>query len=165
MIYNVFIIIFRYFINFLLDSTLGLLIIFVGIRTAQILSKRKGWECINFGEYGKICFLLLLLYAVLKWNIFRYASIHSVLDYTVLFVCWTDDAGKSIDNTFYADGFLGKHQGFYVISHKQSEFRSDFSYACHSFFCKCKDTFLLFIFILVYSKKWKTLKAKLFFRF
>lgn len=42
-----------YFINFLLDSSLGLLIIFIGIRTAQILSRKKGWESINFGEYGK----------------------------------------------------------------------------------------------------------------
>lgn len=41
-----------YIINFLLDSTIGLVIIFFGIRTSQHLSKRKGWEAINFGEYG-----------------------------------------------------------------------------------------------------------------
>lgn len=42
-----------YLINFLLDSSLGLLIIFIGIRTSQYLAKRRGWEAINFGEYGK----------------------------------------------------------------------------------------------------------------
>ncbi|ENN72030.1 hypothetical protein YQE_11319, partial [Dendroctonus ponderosae] len=42
-----------YLINFLLDSSMGLLIIFVGIRTCQHLSRRKGWDAINFGEYGK----------------------------------------------------------------------------------------------------------------
>ncbi|KAF2897666.1 hypothetical protein ILUMI_08507 [Ignelater luminosus] len=41
-----------YIINFLLDSSVGLLIIFIGIRLSQHLSKRKGWEAINFGEYG-----------------------------------------------------------------------------------------------------------------
>ncbi|XP_066260625.1 store-operated calcium entry regulator STIMATE-like [Euwallacea similis] len=42
-----------YLINFLLDSSLGLFIIFVGIRTCQFLARKKGWEAINFGEYGK----------------------------------------------------------------------------------------------------------------
>ncbi|XP_019867678.2 store-operated calcium entry regulator STIMATE [Aethina tumida] len=42
-----------YLINFLLDSSLGLLIIFVGIRICQYLARTKGWEAINFGEYGK----------------------------------------------------------------------------------------------------------------
>lgn len=41
-----------YIINFLLDSSVGLLIIFIGIRLSQHLSKRNGWEAINFGEYG-----------------------------------------------------------------------------------------------------------------
>lgn len=40
-------------INFLLDSSLGLLIIFIGIRLSQYLARKKGWEAINFGEYGK----------------------------------------------------------------------------------------------------------------
>ncbi|CAG9860282.1 unnamed protein product [Phyllotreta striolata] len=42
-----------YLINFLLDSSLGLLIIFIGIRLCQYLARTKGWENINFGEYGK----------------------------------------------------------------------------------------------------------------
>lgn len=41
-----------YIINFLLDSSIGLLIIFIGIRLSQYLSKKRGWEAINFGEYG-----------------------------------------------------------------------------------------------------------------
>lgn len=64
-----------YLINFLLDSSLGLLIIFVGIRFCQYLSRTKGWEAINFGEYGKPpsanfwltqCFLYVLLMVVVK---------------------------------------------------------------------------------------------------
>ncbi|CAH1117356.1 unnamed protein product [Phaedon cochleariae] len=42
-----------YLINFLLDSSLGLLIIFIGIRLSQYLAKNPGWEAIHFGEYGK----------------------------------------------------------------------------------------------------------------
>ncbi|KAK9876175.1 hypothetical protein WA026_011293 [Henosepilachna vigintioctopunctata] len=67
-----------YFINFLLDSSLGLLIIFIGIRTAQSLSRKKGWSAINFGEYGKPpstsawliqCFLYIGLMMVVKVSI------------------------------------------------------------------------------------------------
>lgn len=43
----------RYIINFLLDSSVGLLIIYIGIRLSQYLAKTKKWEAINFGEYGK----------------------------------------------------------------------------------------------------------------
>lgn len=42
-----------YVINFLLDSTIGLLIIFVGIRVCHYLARRNKWPAINFGEYGK----------------------------------------------------------------------------------------------------------------
>lgn len=41
-----------YIINFLLDSTIGLFIIYVGIRVCQILAKRNNWDAINFGEYS-----------------------------------------------------------------------------------------------------------------
>jgi len=40
-----------YIINFLLDSTIGLFIVYVGIRLCQYLSKRNQWETINFGVY------------------------------------------------------------------------------------------------------------------
>ncbi|XP_017773579.1 PREDICTED: store-operated calcium entry regulator STIMATE-like [Nicrophorus vespilloides] len=67
-----------YIINFLLDSSLGLLIIFIGIRFSQYLSRKKGWELINFGEYGKPpsmnawlaqCCLYVGLMAIVKTSI------------------------------------------------------------------------------------------------
>ncbi|KAK6643632.1 hypothetical protein RUM43_005142 [Polyplax serrata] len=42
-----------YIINFLLDSSVGLFIIYIGIRLSQYLAKKRNWESINFGEYGK----------------------------------------------------------------------------------------------------------------
>jgi len=45
--------VFRYIINFLLDSSVGLGIIYIGIRMSQYLSRVKQWEAINFGEYGQ----------------------------------------------------------------------------------------------------------------
>lgn len=41
-----------YVINFLLDSTIGLLIVFIGIRLCQFLAYHKKWPAINFGVYG-----------------------------------------------------------------------------------------------------------------
>lgn len=43
----------RYIINFLLDSTIGLFIIYVGIRVSIYLAKVKHWPAIEFGEYSK----------------------------------------------------------------------------------------------------------------
>jgi len=40
-----------YIINFLLDSTIGLFIIYIGIRICIYVAKTKNWEAINFGEY------------------------------------------------------------------------------------------------------------------
>lgn len=42
-----------YVINFLLDSTIGLLIVFIGIRLCQFLAYYKKWPAIKFGVYGK----------------------------------------------------------------------------------------------------------------
>ncbi|XP_050540550.1 store-operated calcium entry regulator STIMATE-like [Daktulosphaira vitifoliae] len=42
-----------YMIHFLLDSSLGLLLIFCGIRFSQHIARVKNWESFNFGEYGK----------------------------------------------------------------------------------------------------------------
>jgi len=39
-------------IHFLMDSSLGLLLIFFGIRFSQHLARVKNWESFNFGEYG-----------------------------------------------------------------------------------------------------------------
>ncbi|XP_069681606.1 store-operated calcium entry regulator STIMATE-like [Periplaneta americana] len=64
-----------YIINFLLDSSIGLGIIYVGIRLSQYLSRVKRWEAINFGEYGKPpsvnawlaqCCLYVLLMVIVK---------------------------------------------------------------------------------------------------
>ncbi|XP_046628438.1 store-operated calcium entry regulator STIMATE-like [Neodiprion virginianus] len=64
-----------YIINFLLDSSVGLLIIWVGIRLSQYLARSKQWESINFGEYGKPpsvnawltqCVLYVLLMIIVK---------------------------------------------------------------------------------------------------
>ncbi|GAB6033517.1 hypothetical protein CHUAL_013396 [Chamberlinius hualienensis] len=41
-----------YIVSFLLDSSVGLFFIFIGIRASQWLAKRKGWSAFNFGEYG-----------------------------------------------------------------------------------------------------------------
>lgn len=48
----------RYIINFLLDSTIGLFIIYIGIRICTCLAKAKNWEAINFGEYSELDFAL-----------------------------------------------------------------------------------------------------------
>ncbi|XP_046685142.1 LOW QUALITY PROTEIN: store-operated calcium entry regulator STIMATE-like [Homalodisca vitripennis] len=63
-----------YIINFLLDSSVGLLIIYIGIRLTQFLQKRKKWSAINFGEYGmppsthawmmQCCLYILLMFVV-----------------------------------------------------------------------------------------------------
>ncbi|XP_077286688.1 store-operated calcium entry regulator STIMATE-like [Arctopsyche grandis] len=67
-----------YIINFMLDSTLGLLIIWAGIRVAQALSRLYGFYLINFGEYGKPasacawgcqCALYALIMIVMKASI------------------------------------------------------------------------------------------------
>lgn len=41
-----------YIINFLLDSTIGLFIIYLGIRLSIYLAKVKNWPAIEFGEYN-----------------------------------------------------------------------------------------------------------------
>lgn len=44
----------RYIISFLLDSTLGLVIIWAGIRLSIYIGQKQGWPTIIFGEYGKL---------------------------------------------------------------------------------------------------------------
>lgn len=46
---------FRYLINFLLDATLGMLLIYIGIRAVSSIVEWQQWESLRFGEYGK-CF-------------------------------------------------------------------------------------------------------------
>ncbi|XP_067134061.1 store-operated calcium entry regulator STIMATE-like isoform X2 [Centruroides vittatus] len=42
-----------YIVSFLLDSSIGLLFIFIGIRLTQYIARKKGWDHLVFGEYGK----------------------------------------------------------------------------------------------------------------
>ncbi|XP_053577182.1 store-operated calcium entry regulator STIMATE [Bombina bombina] len=41
-----------YLINFLLDATLGMLIIYVGVRLVSCVVEWRQWESLRFGEYG-----------------------------------------------------------------------------------------------------------------
>uniref|UniRef100_UPI00398E886F store-operated calcium entry regulator STIMATE n=1 Tax=Pristiophorus japonicus TaxID=55135 RepID=UPI00398E886F len=41
-----------YLINFLLDATLGMLLIYAGVRTVGVLVEWRHWESLRFGEYG-----------------------------------------------------------------------------------------------------------------
>lgn len=44
---------FRYLINFLLDATLGMLLIYIGIRAVSSIVEWQQWDTLRFGEYGK----------------------------------------------------------------------------------------------------------------
>ncbi|OBS60019.1 hypothetical protein A6R68_08865, partial [Neotoma lepida] len=41
----------RYLINFLLDATVGMLLIYVGVRAVSVLVEWQQWESLRFGEY------------------------------------------------------------------------------------------------------------------
>uniref|UniRef100_A0A670XM09 STIM activating enhancer n=1 Tax=Pseudonaja textilis TaxID=8673 RepID=A0A670XM09_PSETE len=41
-----------YLINFLLDATLGMLVIYAGVRAVSSVVERQQWESLRFGEYG-----------------------------------------------------------------------------------------------------------------
>eukprot|EP00794_Sanderia_malayensis_P006242 gene6242-6961_t len=41
-----------YFINFLLDTTVGLIIIWLCLKITTFFAKLKGWQSLRFGEYG-----------------------------------------------------------------------------------------------------------------
>lgn len=43
----------QYIISFVLDSTVGLLIIYIGVILTQFVAKARGSDMLNFGEYGK----------------------------------------------------------------------------------------------------------------
>lgn len=44
----------RYLINFLLDATVGMLLIYVGVRAVSVLVEWQQWESLRFGEYGNV---------------------------------------------------------------------------------------------------------------
>lgn len=64
----------RYIINFLLDSTIGLFIIYIGIQVCTFLSRSMKWDAINFGEYGKY---LLTLVASQSFFLIRLQELRS----------------------------------------------------------------------------------------
>ncbi|NXG75038.1 STIMA regulator, partial [Baryphthengus martii] len=41
-----------YLINFLLDATLGMLLIYIGIRAVSSIVEWQQWDSLRFGEYG-----------------------------------------------------------------------------------------------------------------
>uniref|UniRef100_A0A6I8PVP0 STIM activating enhancer n=1 Tax=Xenopus tropicalis TaxID=8364 RepID=A0A6I8PVP0_XENTR len=42
-----------YLINFLLDATLGMLLIYIGVRVVSCIVEWRQWESLRFGEYGE----------------------------------------------------------------------------------------------------------------
>lgn len=43
----------RYLINFLLDATLGMLVIWMAVKLVSKLVEHKQWSLLVFGEYGE----------------------------------------------------------------------------------------------------------------
>ena len=43
----------RYLINFLLDASLGMLLIYAGVRAVSAVVEWRQWESLRFGEYGE----------------------------------------------------------------------------------------------------------------
>ncbi len=42
----------RYLINFLLDATLGMLVIYGGVKAVSAVVEWRQWDSLRFGEYG-----------------------------------------------------------------------------------------------------------------
>lgn len=45
----------RYLINFLLDASLGMLLIYAGVRAVSAIVEWRQWDSLRFGEYGEDC--------------------------------------------------------------------------------------------------------------
>lgn len=45
----------RYLINFLLDASLGMLLIYAGVRGVSAIVEWRQWDSLRFGEYGEDC--------------------------------------------------------------------------------------------------------------
>lgn len=43
----------RYFVSFVLDSTIGLLVIYIGLKLTQLIVHKLKWDSLKFGEYGR----------------------------------------------------------------------------------------------------------------
>lgn len=78
-----------YVINFLLDSTIGLFIIYIGIQTCQYLAKTRRWDAINFGEYCKYCKLFsfyLFIVIIIKYIFYFSAASKSWVYQTWIYI-------------------------------------------------------------------------------
>lgn len=76
---------FRYLINFLLDATLGMLLIYAGIRAVSSIVEWQQWESLRFGEYGKyFCCCTKILSKTEFWHI----SANSSLTFKSLHSCY-----------------------------------------------------------------------------
>lgn len=58
---------FRYIVSFLLDSSVGLLVIYACIRLTVRLADRFKWPNLYFGEYGEFYHLVIVL-AITRGN-------------------------------------------------------------------------------------------------
>lgn len=76
----------RYIINFLLDSTIGLFIIYIGIRICIFVAKVKHWDAINFGEYSELTFKLSLYCLWLKFISCRCIKVMDLSDVDLCFL-------------------------------------------------------------------------------
>lgn len=103
-----------YVINFLLDSTIGLLIVFIGIRLCQFLAYYKKWPAINFGVYGMNFFRKKrkyskfynskMIYFFYRHN-FRCAKI---MDIPNMYLYWPNGFGQNSDNIVHTVEILGR---------------------------------------------------------
>lgn len=53
----------RYLINFLLDASLGMLLIYAGVRAVSVVVEWRQWDSLRFGEYGEYNFVSVKAWA------------------------------------------------------------------------------------------------------
>ena len=68
----------RYFVSFLLDSTIGLFIIYFCLKISQMLALRYKWSSLILGEYGKYGYGYATIYRVISYflvyiHVYEYA--------------------------------------------------------------------------------------------
>jgi len=79
-------------VSFLLDSTIGLFVIYIGLKITQIIIRQKDCDSLKFGEYGK-CIIFYDTIYIYKTRLY--------ISYTV------KDAGSSFLKllAFFKSGF------------------------------------------------------------
>ena len=67
---------FRYLMSFVLDSTIGLLVIYLGLKIAQMIVHKYKCSSLKFGEYGKY-----FIFINLGWTKqFKWSASHDLID-------------------------------------------------------------------------------------